>query len=157
MIKLTIIGNLGQDAKVLDAQNGRKAITFSIAENEKWTDREGIKHEKTTWTNCTIWRSEGQSLEIAKYLKKGTMVYVEGKPEAKLYNTSDGQPAIDNRCQVATIQLLGGKKDDEAPQQTAALEPAQQKPSSKKVPAPAAQSPLPDYPESMVTNDEPPY
>jgi len=112
MLKLTTIGNLGQDARIQETNTGRKAISFSIAQNKRWKDAQGIEHEQVQWINCTLWRNKEQSTEIANYLKKGIQVYVEGEPEAKIYTNSAGQASVDFRCTVNLIKLLGSKKED---------------------------------------------
>jgi single-strand DNA-binding protein len=115
MIKLTLIGNLGKEASVISA-GSRKAIVFDIAENETWKDREGVKHSKTTWISCQIWKNEGESMELAKYLKKGTQVYIEGKPEVNTYTTKEGNFAANIRMNVSKVELLSAPQQATAPQ-----------------------------------------
>lgn len=105
MKKIIIIGNLGADCKI-NTVNGRTAINFSIAENESYTDKNGVKQEITTWYNCAIWRND-ENTRLPEFLKKGTQVYIEGNPRARLYTTQDHQQAISNDITVNFLQLLG--------------------------------------------------
>ena len=107
-LKLEIIGNLGSDATVRDVNNS-KAIGFSVAHSEKYKNAQGVEVEKTTWVNCTLWKYEGQSTEIAKYLKKGTMVAVEGFPSVRGYQTQQGEIGASLECRVSFIKLLSAK------------------------------------------------
>jgi len=102
-LKLEIIGNLGSDATVRDVNNS-KAIGFSVAHSEKYKNAQGVEVE-----NCTLWKYEGQSTEIAKYLKKGTMVAVEGFPSVRGYQTQQGQIGASLECRVSFIKLLSAK------------------------------------------------
>ncbi|MCK4661340.1 MAG: single-stranded DNA-binding protein [Bacteroidales bacterium] len=113
MLKLQVIGNLGSDAKVNEV-NGRKAINFNIAENRNYKDKEGIKHEVTTWLNCTMWKDNNQSVEIVKYLKKGTKVYIEGLPAVQTYVNKEKKTIGMFGLNVRNIELLSKKTEEES-------------------------------------------
>lgn len=112
MIKLQVIGNLGQDAKVSET-NGQKAINFSIAHNMRTVDNEGVVNETTTWVNCTMWKDKEKSADVVKYLTKGTKVFVEGLPKVKGYK-KDGEHYVSLNLVVQRLDLLTVKdKPDE--------------------------------------------
>jgi len=113
MIKIQIIGNIGQNARVTDV-NGRRSINFSVAHNKKYKDSEGVEVETTLWLNCSYWKNADQSTEIAKYLVPGTKVFVEGIPDVKLYKNKDGQHSVSMNCTVTQVELLSAKKESEA-------------------------------------------
>lgn len=119
MIKSIVIGNLGADA-IIREWNGKKAISFSVAHNEKYKDSQGVQHEKTTWVNCTLWRNSDTNL--VKYLRKGQLVYLEGSPDVKVYQNKAGQFVPDFSLNITNLQLLGGKASNE--QEEPAEEPA---------------------------------
>lgn len=129
MLKLTMIGHLGNDAEIRDV-NGQKCISFSLAHTERFTNRQGVQEERTTWVNCAMWRQDGKT-GVAEFLKKGKHVYVEGIPSARAYTTRDGQNAAMLDLRVMTLELLGGRdngKDqvrarEEAPQNHHTPEP----------------------------------
>lgn len=75
LLKIEFIGNLGKDAIVNDAK-GKKVTSFSVAVNQDYVDKNKVKHESVIWVDCAIWNYEN----IDKYLKKGTLVYIEGTP-----------------------------------------------------------------------------
>ena len=110
MLKMTVIGNLGKDAIVREV-NGRKAINFSIAENQKFKDDDGNQVEKTTWINCTLWRDSNSGTGIMNYLTKGTKVYLEGVPEVKTFKDKNGVVQAELRLNVRSIELLHVNKD----------------------------------------------
>lgn len=103
---MQVIGHLGKDAEI-KIHGTEAVINFSVAHTDKWTDN-GVKKERTTWVSCSWW-TDRQS--ITQWLKKGTQVYVEGVPEAKLWKKKDDpQPYLNLR--VYSLQLLGGQRSD---------------------------------------------
>ena len=107
-LKINAIGNLGHDCSIKHLDNGVTAINFSIACTEKYTDKSGTKHEKTTWVDCVLWRKPDK-LKIADYLKKGTQVSIEGKPEVRAWNSKEGEARAAISVRVDELILLGGK------------------------------------------------
>jgi single-strand DNA-binding protein len=105
MNRLQVIGNLTADAEVKEA-NGKKAINFSLATNEKYKDANGTIVEKTYYYGCTIWRDS--NVNISEYLTKGTKVYVEGKPESEAYKDKNGDIKGAIKINVSNIELIGG-------------------------------------------------
>ncbi len=105
MIKLQIVGNLGKDC-IVNNVNGKNVMNFSVAHTEKFKDSQGNAKERTTWVECAYWSDR---TAVAEYLKKGTLVYAEGSPEADAYTNRENQPAATLRMRVLSLQLLGGK------------------------------------------------
>ena len=105
MIKLQAIGHLGKDAESKQFDNGKTVINFSVAHSEKFKDKSGNQQSKTTWVECAYWT---ERTGILPYLKKGTMVYVEGQPEARGFQRADGSTTASLVVRVLNIQLLGG-------------------------------------------------
>ena len=110
MLRISTIGRLGQDA-VVNTVNGKNVINFSVAYSEKFKNQQGEDSEKTTWVSCAYWT---EKLNIANYLKKGTLVYVEGKPEAKSYQNKTNEVVPQLHCRIALVQLLSSNNKEEA-------------------------------------------
>lgn len=109
MIRISVIGRLGQDAQVNNV-NGKNVINFSVAYSEKFKNQQGEDSEKTTWVSCAYWT---EKLNVANYLKKGTLVYAEGKPEAKSYQNKSNESVPQLHCRVSMIQLLSSNNKEE--------------------------------------------
>lgn len=105
---LSVIGHLGRDCSIRHHENNIVAITFPVATTERYTDRHGQKHEKTSWVDCTIWRKP-ESIKISEYLKKGQLVKVSGRPDARGYRSKTDANIIHASLQVRVddIKLLG--------------------------------------------------
>ena len=76
MNKVFLIGHVGQDPEIKTLPNGTKLAKCSIATNEKWTDKQGEKQEKTTWHNLVFWDKKAELCE--KYITKGKQIFIEG-------------------------------------------------------------------------------
>ncbi len=87
--KVTLIGNLGGDPEVRHLDNGTAVGRFSLATNENYKDKEGNWQKMTEWHNVVVWRDMAERAE--KQLKKGMMVFVEGKISYRKYTDKDGQ------------------------------------------------------------------
>jgi len=88
MLKMQIIGHLGRDA-IINQHGVENCVNFSVAHTDKFKDARGVLNEKTVWVNCAWWL-DSQS-PVIQYLKKGTQVYIEGFPEAKMWDGNDGK------------------------------------------------------------------
>ncbi|MCH8843932.1 MAG: single-stranded DNA-binding protein [SAR324 cluster bacterium] len=72
-----LIGRLGRDPELRYTKSGGAVASFSIATDSRWKDKEGNQQERTDWHNIVAW---GNLADLAqKYLKKGRLVYIEGR------------------------------------------------------------------------------
>lgn len=86
--KVILIGRLGADPELRYTTDGTSVATFNMATTETWKDKNGNKQEKTEWHRVVAWRKLG---EIAgEYLKKGRLVYIEGRIRSREYDAKDG-------------------------------------------------------------------
>ncbi len=108
MIKLQIIGRIGKDA-TMNQVNGRNVINFSVAHSERYKDNAGNDQERTIWAECAYWTDR---TAVLPYLLKGTQVFVEGAPDVRTYQKSDGSWGSSLVVRVREIQLLGNKGDN---------------------------------------------
>ena len=75
--KVMLIGHLGKDPVVTTFESGTKVAKVSLATTEKFKDKSGNPQETTEWHNLEIWGDQAKVAE--QYLRKGKLVYVEGK------------------------------------------------------------------------------
>lgn len=86
--KVIIVGNLGQDPEIRTLENGSKVAKFSVATNENYQDKSGEWQKITEWHNIVAWRGLAERAE--NYLKKGGMVYIEGKLSTRKWQDQNG-------------------------------------------------------------------
>lgn len=108
MLKLDLIGNLGADVQIKES-DGRKFASCRVAHTDNWKDKEGIRHEQTTWIDVIL----SADSNLIPYLKTGTMVYVRGNMSTRVYSSEK------DRCMKAgitlraeSIQLLSSQKTE---------------------------------------------
>lgn len=107
--KVTLIGNLGKDPESKQLQGGDTVCNFSIATTEKYTDKAGNKVEQTEWHNIVAWRKLAEI--AAKYLKKGSKVYVEGKIKTRSWE-QNGEKKYATDIEITQMIMLGGKEGE---------------------------------------------
>ena len=108
--KVTLIGRLGKDPVLKHFSNDNAIAEFSVATDESYKNKEGQKVEQTEWHNVKI--PTKKQAEIAeKYLKKGMLVYVEGKIRTRSYDDKDGNKRYVTEIICENFRMLDGKKD----------------------------------------------
>lgn len=132
MNKVILIGHLGKDPETRYMPDGGAVTNFSMATSERWTDKKtGEQQEKTEWHRLSAF---GRVAEIAgEYLKKGSLVAIEGKLQTRKWTDKDGVEKYTTEIIVDRLQMLdkrGSRDDGDAPQRPA--RPAgQPKPAAK--------------------------
>ncbi len=109
MLQLIIVGNLGADAVVKEA-NGKKFVSFNVAHTERWTDDQGVIHDTTQWVGCAL---SGDGGNLLQYLRKGTMIYAIGRVKTRVYSSETARGFVAGLdLSVQHIELIGGRPDD---------------------------------------------
>lgn len=109
MNKCILKGNVGQDPKISDFENGGKVAQFTLATTErgfKTQDGREIPDE-TTWHNVVV-RKSGLANLCEQYVKKGTPLLVEGKIKTREYVNNEGKKRYITEIHVSEMELLGG-------------------------------------------------
>jgi len=108
--KVTLIGRLGKDPEVKDA-NGTPVANFSLATSETWKDKDsGEKKEKVEWHRLVAWGRQAEI--IGQYLTKGSLIYVEGQLQTRSYrNENEEKDRYTTEIRVGMMKMLGSKGD----------------------------------------------
>ncbi|OFS73916.1 single-stranded DNA-binding protein [Pseudomonas sp. HMSC08G10] len=126
--KAILVGTCGQDPEVRYLPNGNAVTNISLATSEQWTDkRSGQKVERTEWHRVVLF---GKVAEIAgEYARKGSQIYIEGKLRTREWE-KDGIKRYSTEVHVdinGTMQLLGGRPDNQGGGQQQQRQPQQQR------------------------------
>jgi len=113
--KVILIGRLGQDPEVKYMPSGGAVTNASLATSERWKDKNtGQPQERTEWHRIVFFNRLG---EIAgEYLKKGSMVYVEGALRTRKWQAQDGTDRFTTEIVVSEMQMLDGQSQNGVPQ-----------------------------------------
>ena len=126
--KVILIGRLGRDPETRYMPNGDAVCNFSIATSESWKDQSGQKKERTEWHAITLYRKPAEI--AAKYLQKGSLVYLEGKIQSRKYTGKDGIERTAYEIVCSEMKMLGGKAEGGEGQHTPPPPPARQQPAA---------------------------
>jgi single-strand DNA-binding protein len=106
--RVTLIGNLGRDPDVRRLESGAAVAKFPIATNEYYRDKDNQLQQITEWHDVVAWRALAEQAERA--LKKGGLVYIEGRLTHRKYKTQDGQDRVATEVLASTIKVLDRPK-----------------------------------------------
>jgi len=109
--KVILVGRLGKDPEIRSTPSGTSVARFSMATDEKFTDRNGEKQERTEWHNIVAW---GKLAEICgQYLKKGKLVYIDGSIRTDSWDDKEsGQKKYRTEIVANTMKMLDRKGDE---------------------------------------------
>lgn len=119
--KVMIIGNLGKDPELRYTASGKAVASFSVAVTSKFGDK-----EETTWFNIVVWDKVADI--CAKYLKKGSKVYLEGRMQNRTFDKSDGTTGYSTEIVCHQMQMLSPKDENGGARDTVQRPPQQQRP-----------------------------
>ena len=108
--KVTLIGHLGADPEVRRLENGVAVAKIRIATNENYKDKtSGEWVTQTEWHNVVLWRYLADRAEQS--LKKGKLVYIEGKLSTRKWQDQDGKDRYTTDVVANTMRLLERRED----------------------------------------------
>jgi single-strand DNA-binding protein len=106
--KAMLIGRLTRDPEMRYTQSGTAMTRFGIATNRYGTGPDGERKEFTDFHNVVAWNQGKRNLaEIcAQYLKKGSLVFVEGRLQTRSWEGQDGQKRTTTEINAQDVQFL---------------------------------------------------
>lgn len=122
--KVILIGNLGKDPEVRYLEGGIAVANFPIATTETFRDKNGNKNEQTEWHQIVLWRKLAEVAE--KYLRKGQMVYLEGKIRSRSWEDKDGNKRYTTEIFGDVLTILSRREDQQQGTGTGYQRPYQQ-------------------------------
>lgn len=111
--KVMVMGNLGADPELRVTQGGDSVLTLNVACNESYLDRNRVRQESVEWIRCVIWGKRAEAL--AKFLRKGTQVFVEGSLKTTSYEDRENIKRYTTQVRVRNIIVGGSNKPRNQP------------------------------------------
>lgn len=110
--KVILLGRLGSDPELRYTQNRTAVCTLKLATNERRKSPEGEWVEHTEWHNVVAFGKTAENCN--NYLKKGRMVFVDGKIQTRKYQDSDGKDKYWTEILANSVQFIntGTKSED---------------------------------------------
>ena len=114
--KVILLGRLGGDPEIRVSQEGKKIAKFSLATSDSWKDKNtNEKKEKTEWHRIVIFYP-GLAEITEKYLRKGSLIYIEGQIQYGKYTDQAGIEKYTTDIVLqgfnSTLTMLDNKSDD---------------------------------------------
>ncbi len=109
--KVILVGRLGKDPEIRSTPNGTSVAKFTVATDEKFTDRSGEKQERTEWHNIVAWGKLGEI--CGQYLRKGKLVYIEGSIRTDSWDDKEtGVKKYRTEIIANTMKMLDRRGDE---------------------------------------------
>jgi len=110
--KVILVGRLGRDPETRYTGGGQAVANFSVATDESYRDKNGERQKRTEWHKIVVW---GKQAEIAQqYLKKGSLVFIEGRIQSREWQDKEGQKRTSFEIVASNFRMLGGRAEGAA-------------------------------------------
>jgi single-strand DNA-binding protein len=110
--KVILVGRLGRDPETRYTGGGQAVANFSMATDETYKDKNGERQKRTEWHKIVVW---SKLAEIAQqYLKKGSLLYLEGRIQTREWQDKEGQKRTTTEIVATNFRMLGGRAEGAA-------------------------------------------
>ena len=110
--KVILVGRLGRDPETRYTGGGQAVANFSVATDESYKDKNGERQKRTEWHKIVVW---GKQAEIAQqYLKKGSLIFIEGRIQSREWQDKEGQKRTSFEIVANNFRMLGGRAEGAA-------------------------------------------
>jgi single-strand DNA-binding protein len=119
--RVMLLGNLGADPELRMTSGGQAVLKLRLATSESYKDKNQQRQERTEWHQVIIWGKRAEAL--AKFLTKGSRIFVEGRISSSSYDDKDGNKRYKTEIVAENILLQGGgekrgRSEPETPEPT---------------------------------------
>ena len=105
MNKVILIGRLTKDPELIKTNSGLSYVQFNLAVNRNYTNKSGER--QADFINCVVWRVQADYL--AKYIKKGGLIVIEGEIQTRTYDDKNGTKKYITEVLCNSIEFLESK------------------------------------------------
>jgi single-strand DNA-binding protein len=105
MNRVILVGRLTKDPELRHTNNDIPVVQFTIAVNRTYQSKSGEK--QADFINCVAWRQQAENL--ARYMRKGSMIGVEGQIQTRSYDDANGMRKFVTEVLAESIHFLEPK------------------------------------------------
>lgn len=120
--KVILVGRITKDPELKYTQSNVAVCTFTLAVSRQFQNQQGER--EADFISCTVWRNQAENL--AKFIRKGGLLGVEGRIQTRSYEAEDGNTRYVTEVATENIQFLEPKGNDENTQTQRRVEPVRQ-------------------------------
>jgi len=154
--KAFIYGNLTRDPEKKALPSGIAVVSFSVATNRVYKDKNGAKQESVDYHNVVAFNRQAEI--IAQYLRKGSSVYIEGRIQTRSWDDKEGKKQY--RTEIITENMQFGPKSGGGGEYAPSTAPTTGTGAASKVKSasqPAAELDTIEYPDEDINPDDIPF
>lgn len=107
--KVILLGNLTRDPETRSLTSGHTICNLGIAVSRSYQTREGERKEETTFVDVTAFGKQAEV--IAKYMRKGKPLMLEGRLKLDQWEAQDGQKRSKLSVILESFQFVGGREE----------------------------------------------
>lgn len=112
--RVIIVGNLTADPEMRSTPSGQHVCNIRVATNRVWNDSAGTRQQKAEFHSVVLWRRLAEI--TAQYLKKGSLVLIEGRLETRSWEDPSGNKRYRTEIIAEGMQLGPRGLSQAAPQ-----------------------------------------
>lgn len=110
--KVILVGRLGRDPETRYTSSGQAVCNFNLATDQTFKDRNGERQKRTEWHRIVLW---SKLAEIAQqYLKKGMLVYLEGRIQTRQWDDREGNKRTTTEIVGNVMRMLTSRAESAA-------------------------------------------
>lgn len=103
--RVTLAGKLTRDIELRQLPSNQALANIGLAINRKYRGGDGEKKEEVTYVDCDAWGKTAEAM--AKYLSKGSPVYIEGRLKLDTWqDKKDGSNRSKLKVVVESFQFV---------------------------------------------------
>jgi len=103
--RVVLVGRLTKDPDLRYTASGVAVANFTLAVNRPFSNQQGER--EADFINCVVWRRAAENL--ANYMRKGSMVGVDGRVQTRRYEGQDGKTVFVTEIVAESVQFLETK------------------------------------------------
>jgi single-strand DNA-binding protein len=111
--KVILVGRLGRDPETRYTSSGQAVANFSVATDETYKDRAGERQKRTEWHKIVVWAKQAEIAQ--KYLRKGSLVFIEGRIQSREWQDKEGNKRTSFEIVATNFRMLGGRAEGGRP------------------------------------------
>jgi len=108
--RVVLVGRLTKDPDLRYTQTGVAVANFTVACNRPFSNQQGKR--EADFINCVVWRKPAENL--ANYMKKGSMVGVDGRVQTRNFEGKDGKMVYMTEIVADSVQFLETKGSNQS-------------------------------------------
>ncbi len=108
--RVSFLGHIVADPQFKTTTSGKPVSTFAVATNNEWFDAEGTIQKSVDFHRVVAWESLAEL--CAKYLAKGSPVYLEGRLSNRAYEGKDAMKHYITEVVLQDLHILKWKDNN---------------------------------------------